>query len=321
METEIIKVNPREIKLLELNARYMKQDEYKRLVENVKADKGLSSVPFCCYDEDWNLECLSGNHRVMASIDAGLKEIDVMVTRDELSEGKKRAIQLSHNAIEGQDDLAILKEIYEGIEDVELREYSGLDDELLHELEKIGTQSMASATLDFQVLQIVVLPDELERAKEVIEKVKKEIKGMAFTLRFGEYDKWLDTMETVGKSVGIKNTATVLMSMLDLVEKHIGELREKWEREADGKQWIPINTLTGSSKIRASDGRKVEKAVQLLFDKGEIKKNERYKAFGILAEKYLNQEKERKKEREIRKGIKKGMDGIKGNPKIGKRNG
>lgn len=305
METEIIKVNPRNIKLLELNARYMKQEEYKRLVENVKADKGLSSVPFCCYDENWNLECLSGNHRVMAAIDAGLKEIDVMVTNDELSEGKKKAIQLSHNAIEGQDDLAILKEIYDSIEDVDLKEYSGLDDELLQELEKIGTQSMASAKLEFQVLQIVVLPDEMEKAKEVIERVKQEIKGMAFTLRFAEYDKWLDSMETVGKSIGIKNTATTLMAMLDLVERHIGDLRENWMQEADGKQWVPINTMTGSSKIRANDGRKVEKAVQLLVDRGEIKKNERYKVFGILAEKYLNAEKEKKKQKELSKGIRK----------------
>lgn len=299
METEIIKVDPRKVKLLEVNARYMKQEEYKRLVENVKADKGLSSVPFCCYDDNWNLECLSGNHRIMAAIDAGLHEIDVMVTNDELSESKKRAIQLSHNAIEGQDDLAILKEIYESIDDVDLKEYSGLDDELLQELEKIGTQSMASAPLEFQVLQIVVLPDELERAKEIIEKVKQEIKGMAFTLRFEQYDEWLDSMETVGKSIGIKNTATTLMAMLDLVERHIGDLRESWIKEANGKQWIPINTLTGSSKIRAIDGRKVEKAVQLLVDKGEIKKNERYKAFGLLADKYLNDEKQKKKRKEM----------------------
>lgn len=303
METEIIKINPREIKLLEVNARYMKQEEYKRLVENVKVDKGLSSVPFCCYDEDWNLECLSGNHRIMAAIDAGLKEIDVMVTRDELSEAKKRAIQLSHNAIEGQDDLAILKEIYESIDDVELKEYSGLDDEMLQELDKIGTQSMASAKLDFQVLQIVVLPDELERAKQVIEKVKQEIKGMAFTLRFEEYDSWLDSMETVGKSIGIKNTATTLMAMLDLVERHVGDLREEWIKKGNPKQWIPLNTITGSSKIRVSDGMKVEKAVQLLVDKGEIKKGERYKVFGVLAEKYLKEEKERKKKKEIQKGI------------------
>lgn len=51
METEIIKINPKDIKLLKLNARYMKPEEYQKLVANIKKDGQLTSVPFCYYNE------------------------------------------------------------------------------------------------------------------------------------------------------------------------------------------------------------------------------------------------------------------------------
>jgi len=44
------------------------------------------------------------------------------------------AIHLSHNAIAGQDDLAILRELFDEINDVALKEYSGLDDVVLGKL-------------------------------------------------------------------------------------------------------------------------------------------------------------------------------------------
>lgn len=59
METKIIKVNPKELKLLELNARFMKANEFKKLVSNVKRDGCLTQLPFCVYDKEHKLEVLS----------------------------------------------------------------------------------------------------------------------------------------------------------------------------------------------------------------------------------------------------------------------
>lgn len=103
METEIIKINPKDIKLLKLNARYMKPQEYQKLVANIKKDGQLTSVPFCYYNEKNEIEVLSGNHRVMASIDAGLNEIEIMICKNNLTKEQALAIQLSHNSICGQD--------------------------------------------------------------------------------------------------------------------------------------------------------------------------------------------------------------------------
>ena len=52
METRIIEIDPRELKLLKLNARFMRHEVYMRLVENLCRDQVLTQLPFACLDED-----------------------------------------------------------------------------------------------------------------------------------------------------------------------------------------------------------------------------------------------------------------------------
>ena len=107
--------------------------------------------------------CL-GNHRVQAAISAGLETIPCIITDDEMSEEQRIAIQLSHNAIVGQDDPDVLKKLYDKILDIDLKEYSGLDDKTLGLLDKASSQAMSEANLEFQVLSIVYLPAETPHA-------------------------------------------------------------------------------------------------------------------------------------------------------------
>ena len=55
--------------LLEKNARFMRAEQYQRLVSNVKRDGCLTSVPFAVKNGERFL-ILSGNHRVQAAKDA-----------------------------------------------------------------------------------------------------------------------------------------------------------------------------------------------------------------------------------------------------------
>ena len=52
MNVFTLEIDPREIKLLETNARYMKHEEFNRLVENIRRDGKLTSTPFLCKDDD-----------------------------------------------------------------------------------------------------------------------------------------------------------------------------------------------------------------------------------------------------------------------------
>ena len=75
MNVFTLEIDPREIKLLETNARYMKHEEFNRLVENIRRDGKLTSTPFLCKDDDDRWLCLSGNHRTRAAIEVGLPTI------------------------------------------------------------------------------------------------------------------------------------------------------------------------------------------------------------------------------------------------------
>ena len=142
---------------------------------NIKRDGQLTSAPFAALDPaDGKYEVLSGNHRVQAAISAGLQTIPCIITDDPLSEEQRIAIQLSHNAIVGQDDPDILKKLYDKILDIDLKEYSGLDDKTLGLLDKAQSQAMSEANLEFQVLSIVYLPDELKAAQTVIDTLARE---------------------------------------------------------------------------------------------------------------------------------------------------
>ena len=223
METKVIKVNPKDIKLLEVNARFMKADEFQMLVNNVKRDGCLTQLPFCCYNDEWELEVLSGNHRVQAAIEAGLEEIDVQVTEEELTKDQRIGIQLSHNAISGQDDMDILKQLYESIDDVRYKEYSGLDDETLKIIEEISTQGMSNPGLQYQVLNMAFLPSEIEDVKKVMDDVVKEVRNNeTFIARFKDYDKYLDTLNDVADGMRIKKHSGCIYSIIECCAESYG---------------------------------------------------------------------------------------------------
>ena len=291
METKVIKVDPRKIKLLEVNARFMNADAFQRLVQNIKRDGCLTQIPFCVYDDDGNLVVLSGNHRVQAAIEAGLQEIDVQVTEEKLTKDQRIAIQLSHNAICGKDDMAILKQLYESIDDVNMKAYSGLDDETLKLLDNISTQSMSYSGLQYQVLNILFLPSEIEEIKAILKDVMKEVRSNeTLMLRMAEYDKYLNTITDVSKALRIRNTAVGFMAMLEIVKKHMSELKEVWIEDAKDKEYVPISTIIGRSDIKAKNGRILDKAIERLIAKGEIKKSDKEDALAVLAKKYLESE-------------------------------
>jgi hypothetical protein len=167
--------------LLEKNARFMRVEQYKRLVENIRRDGCLTSVPFAIRHAQPGggdrYTILSGNHRVKAAKDAGLTEVTLLYTDRELTHAQQVAIQLSHNAIAGQDDMAILRELYEEINDVVLKEYSGLDDVVLGRLNPPELDPLSEKGLEYRIVSIAFLPEEVERAEKLFAKIMEQADG------------------------------------------------------------------------------------------------------------------------------------------------
>ncbi len=287
MQTRIVTVDPRSLKLLEVNARYMKHETFQALVANIKKDGALTSVPFACRDGDGWL-VLSGNHRVKAAIAAELAEIEVMVTDEELPLQRRIAIQLSHNALAGEDDPALLKQLYEQMGEVEWRVYSGLDDKTLDLLKKVKPASLSEANLEFQPMTFIFLPSEIERAKTAFEQAKGLTKGLTWLARWDEYDRLLDALEQAGDAHGVKNVATALALILDVFEAHLDDLAAGWEPQAESKShWVPIASVVNTSNVPAPVAKVLKQAVDKMLREGAITTKARWQALEYLAADYL----------------------------------
>lgn len=285
MEREIIKTNPRDIKLLEVNARYMKPEEYQKLVANIKKDGQLTSVPFCFYDENNEIEVLSGNHRVMASIDAGLDEIEVMLCKDKLSKDQALAIQLSHNSISGQDDEEVLRKLYGELESLEFKEYSGLTDEFINFCKEVE-KDFKVPSLSYQALNLLFLPEEIEEIKEVLASISDLLNTKYISSSMKDYDNYLETTTTISKCLNIKNPSTTFLAMIRLAKENIDKLKELAFNNEDVNN-IPLFTILGRSDINKEDAIIIDKALNRMIGKGEIKKSEKEKGLAILAKLYL----------------------------------
>lgn len=217
--------DPREIKLLDKNARYMSEDMFRNLVENIRKDGGLGSMPLCCRAEDGRLLVLSGNHRVQAAAQAGIKRIMVLEIDRALTREEQVSIQLSHNAIEGRDDPVILKALWDEIEDIDLKLYTGLDSELVKELDKVEFISIAEARVDHKQAVFLFLPEEAEQLKQLLEDVDMYFTGDEnYVLSRKHYEEVFALIADIKEKFEIVNNPTAMMKVMELARERLGAL-------------------------------------------------------------------------------------------------
>lgn len=282
-----------DLEFLEKNARYMKNETFQNLVNNIKKDGGLSSLPFCYLQENGKYKVLSGNHRAKAAIEAGLEEIPVLYTDKPLSKSEQISIQLSHNALVGEDDPVILRELYNEIEELDLKYYAGLDDKLLEQLEKVEIGSLSDVHLDYVSLSFLFLPDELQQLKNTLETALDDLSSDAILARFSEYDRFLDAQDKTKKAYNIHNGATALMIILDIFERHREDLRNGWMDE-DGELhhngWVPLASIFGTDEVPAEAAKIIHSAVEKMVSRQEISNKNKWQAIELMAADYLGGE-------------------------------
>lgn len=76
---KIEEVQLSDIKFVKKNAHFMSNDTFNALVNNIRRDGQLSSVPFCVKHNDGTYTVVSGNHRTQAAKMAGLTSIHVII--------------------------------------------------------------------------------------------------------------------------------------------------------------------------------------------------------------------------------------------------
>jgi len=275
LRPRLVRRDPRGLTRLPVNARFLRKEEYDRLVENIRRDGCLTSVPLVYsggeYDDGREL-ILSGNHRCDAATDAGLAEVDVMLIEEHLSPQQLVAIQLSHNAIAGEDDPATLKQLYDQIDDVDWRAYSGLDDQDLALLAEVSPEGLSEANLDFATVSLVFLPPELEAARAAFDASRFGADETWLAAR-ADYAQTLDTLASTHAAHKVGNVATALHIILTIVENHLDDLQAGYttpDGEALHTGHVGLETVLGARTLPAPAAVTLNKAITAAQQRGEV---------------------------------------------------
>lgn len=216
VESKIVNVKLKELKLLEKNARYMTPQEFSQLVANIKHDGRLLGTPVV-----YRGTVLSGNHRVRAAIKAGITEADVIEIQTELDEERQLAIQLSQNAINGKDDPNILAQLYTSMKSLALKQYSGVTDDAF----KCTDESLAALGVTrpkYEELTIVFLPEEKAAFIELIARLEAAKKPRDVIVgNLDTFDALFDAIIRVKQEKKVLNNAMALRSLADLAIRQL----------------------------------------------------------------------------------------------------
>lgn len=218
-------VSPQEECLfLEKNAHYMEKETLDRLTSNIAQDGFLSQLPFGMKRrEDGRFLILSGNHRLKASIKAGLKHILILYI-NEVDKSTQIAYQLSHNALVGKDDMRMLREIYREIETVEGMEFSGLNGLDFLEFEKISAPTINDADIELTEMKFMFIQSRANEIKDVLETLEKLKLDDEYGLVVGDFEPYVEVMTAVKKAYGVKSVSVAFNKMVEICQE---KLREK----------------------------------------------------------------------------------------------
>jgi hypothetical protein len=270
----------------------MRHETFAQLVANIRRDGCLTQSPFAVRDGDAYL-VLSGNHRVKAGIEAlGADHQDnILVTDQPLSDRQRTAIQLSHNAIAGEDDPATLRALYDSLDDIDWRAYTGLDDATLDLLAKVDAPSLNEPNLSFQPISLIFLPDEVAQVEAAWAEARALAGGSpAWLARMAEYDATMDAIAATSKAHDIHNIATALLLVLAIFARHRTDLAAGYlddDGEAKHKGWVPLSSVIGEDDVPAAVAVLLQRAIARMVDRGDVSPDARWQALEHWAADYL----------------------------------
>lgn len=212
---------------LERNAHYMDKDIFDRLVDNVAEDGFLSQLPFGMKrHEDGKYLMLSGNHRLKAAIKAKLEYILILYI-DEVDKDTQLGYQLSHNALVGKDDRQMLKEIYEEIQSLEKREFSGLNGLDFVDVNKISTPAINDGDIEITEMKFMFVESRANNIKTVLDALEKMEIGEESSIIVGSFESYIRLTQEVKKRYQIKSRSVAFSKMIDICEAYLEELAKQ----------------------------------------------------------------------------------------------
>jgi len=213
------------LKERDVNARVMPLEKFELLVNNIKKDKRLESLPLVTpvsSDEFGNQEflILSGHHRTRASRKAGVMEIFVLSVDDPLSMDEIIAKQLAHNALSGYDNPEVLAQLYNSIEDMNAKLSSGLSGLEISNIELPSIKAdEIKVEFDYEPIYILFLPKQIDYLDKIFSSLEEEAK--VYLADKAEFERFKNVALEISKRNNIRNVASIMLKMLEITENYL----------------------------------------------------------------------------------------------------
>lgn len=135
-------------------------------------------------------------------------------------------------------------------------------------------------------MNLLFLPEEIKEIKQVLESISDLLNSNHILTSMKDYDNYLETTKIISKCLNIKNPSTTFLAMIRLAKENMDKLKELAFNNDDIDN-VPLSVILGRSDINKEDAKIIDKALNRMISKGEIKKSEKEKGLAILAKLYL----------------------------------
>lgn len=135
------------------------------------------------------------------------------MTKDEII-----AKQLAHNALAGEDDPHVLRELYQEISVIDFKIASGLSDQEVDIPQSNVRINDVQIELNYEIINILFLPRQIERMKEVFASIAPE--AQVYIADKADFERLAEQAREIHSRDNIINLAAIFSRMLDIVEHY-----------------------------------------------------------------------------------------------------
>lgn len=227
-----------ELREQDLNARVMDDAMFAQLVANIRRRGRLESLPYCAVAEGGTLEdieIVSGHHRVRGAAAAWGADAEIPFLLDEsgLTRSQITAKQLAHNAIEGQDDPDIIRQLLAKIPNIDDLLETFIGAELA--APKVEPVIFPDIAIEFRTLSFAFLPHQMAAFDALMDSLagRQDVVGVAPMEMFEPFVAAVGRYSRV-KRVGRAATVIAELTEIALREALLAEAQRKGAEDGDG---------------------------------------------------------------------------------------
>lgn len=152
----------------------------------------------------------------------------MIVIKSKLTQDQKTALQLSHNSITGKDDPNLLKALYDSIENLDFKMYSGITDEMF-KVDDLTLAAMSFETPKEQEVILHFLQGDEEVFCDALKKIEKKAKKLHLIADISDFDSLFNVVFKVKSDLNILNTTEAVRAVVRLAEERLNQLSEAEE--------------------------------------------------------------------------------------------